>query len=554
MPQTFGFPILSWITFLPILGMILLAFIPSGKDELSKEASNKYFRFITLGTTFIQLILAIIIFMNFNFSLAGINDPNGFQFVEKFSWINADFPMLGSLNIEYYMGIDGISAPMVLLTAIVCFVASFTSFGINKAVKGYHAMYLLLITGMYGCFVALDFFLFYVFWEIMLIPMYFLIGIWGGPRKEYAAIKFFIYTFVGSLFMLLVMIGLYFSYQIPDPANPGSYIHTFNLIAMLDPNNLVPGSIFGAIGSNIRFAAFVAVFIGFAIKVPMVPVHTWLPDAHVEAPTAISVILAGVLLKMGTYGMIRIAMPIFPEAFGASQWWISFLGMFAILYGAFCALGQHKVGKRDLKKMIAYSSVSHMGYVILGMASMTPHGIAGCIFQMFNHGTITAMLFMIVGVIYDRAHTRGLDDFGGMANKMPIYTGITTVAFFAAIGLPGMSGFISETMIFLGSFNTYPIITAFAAIGVILGAAYMLWAFQKIFFGKMPEKWAGPWDPTGTKYKTDDISLVELAGLVPLAIIVIYLGIVPTTVTDLMVSSVNQFVAYMKPFVFTGGM
>ncbi len=554
MPQTFGFPILTWITFLPILGMIILAFIPSGKDELSRESSSKYFRWLTVGITFIQLILALIIFSNFDFSQTGVNDPNGFQFVEKFTWIRANFPMLGSLNIEYYMGIDGISAPMLLLTAIVCFVASFTSFGITKSVKGYMAMYLLLNTGMFGCFVALDFFLFYVFWEIMLIPMYFLIGIWGGPRKEYAAIKFFIYTFVGSLFMLLVMIGLYFSYQIPDPANPGAFMHTFNLIAMLDPANLVPGSIFGTLGSSIRFAAFVAVFIGFAIKVPMVPLHTWLPDAHVEAPTAISVILAGVLLKMGTYGMLRIAFPIFPEAFGQSQWWIAFLGMFAILYGALCALGQHKVGKRDLKKMIAYSSVSHMGYVILGMASMTPQGITGSIFQMFNHGTITAMLFMIVGVIYDRAHTRGLDDFGGMANKMPIYTGITTVAFFAAIGLPGMSGFISETMVFLGSFNTYPWLTAFSALGLILGAAYMLWAFQKIFFGNIPEKWQGPWDPTHKKYKTDDISLVELAGLVPLALIVIYLGIQPTTVTNLMVTSVNHFVDFMKPFVYMGGM
>ncbi len=553
MPQFYGFPILSWITFLPILGMIILAFIPSGKDEISKESTKKYYRWLTVGITFIQLILALIIFFNFNYSLGGINDPNSFQFVEKFTWIHANFPLVGSLNIEYFLGVDGISAPMILLTAIVCFVASFTSFGIQKSVKGYFAMYLLLNTGMMGCFVALDFFLFYVFWELMLLPMYFLIGIWGGPRKEYAAIKFFIYTFVGSVFMLLVMIGLYFSYQIPDPSNPGSFMHTFNLIAMLDPANLVPGSIFAELGSNIRFIAFVVLFIGFAIKVPMVPLHTWLPDAHVEAPTAISVILAGVLLKMGTYGMIRIALPIFPEAFASSQWWIAFLGMFAIVYGALCALGQFRVGKRDLKKMIAYSSVSHMGYVVLGLSSMTPQGITGAIFQMFNHGTITAMLFMIVGVIYDRSHTRGLDDFGGLANKMPIYTGITTVAFFAALGLPGLSGFVSEAMVFLGAFSTYPVLTAISTLGLILGASYMLWALQKLFFGKLPEKWQGPWDPTHTKYKTDDVSGIELAGLIPLAVIVVFLGIFPTTVTDLMVNSVNHFVDFMKPFVYIGG-
>lgn len=553
MPQTFGFPILTWITFLPILGMIILALIPAGKDEISREASKKYFRWLTVGISFVQLVLALVIFGNFDYNLAGINDPNGFQFVEKFTWIKANLPMVGSINIEYYLGIDGISAPMVLLTTIVCFVASFTSFSVKKSVKGYMAMYLLLNTAMMGCFVALDFFLFYVFWELMLIPMYFLIGIWGGPRKEYAAIKFFIYTFVGSVFMLLVMVGLYFTYQIPDPSNPGMMMHTFNLVAMLDPANIVPGSIFASIGSDIRLIAFAALFIGFAIKVPIVPFHTWLPDAHVEAPTAISVILAGVLLKMGTYGMLRIAFPIFPEALGYFQCWISTLGMISIIYGALCALGQHKVGKRDLKKMIAYSSVSHMGYVMIGIASMRPEGITGGIFQMFNHGTITAMLFMIVGVIYDRAHTRGLDDFGGLANKMPIYTGLMTIAFFAAIGLPGMSGFISETMVFLGSFQTYPLNTMLSGLGIILGAAYMLWALQKVFFGKIPEKWQGPWDPTGKLYKGDDVNAIELTALVPLAVVIIVLGICPSLVLDLMTNSVNHFVEFMKPFVMIGG-
>jgi len=295
-----------------------------------------------------------------------------------------------------------------------------------------------------------------------------------------------------------------------------------------------------------------ALFIGFAIKVPSVPFHTWLPDAHVEAPTPISVILAGVLLKMGTYGMLRIAFPIFPDAVGYFQSLIAWIGVISIVYGALCALGQHKVGKRDFKKLIAYSSVSHMGYVLLGMASMRPEGMVGAIFQMFNHGTITAMLFMIVGVIYDRAHTRGLDDFGGLANKMPIYTGIMSIAFFAAIGLPGLSGFISEALVFLGAFSTYPVLTVISGSGIILGAAYMLWSLQKVFFGELPEKWKGPWDPSGKKYKHDDINALELTALVPLAIVIIFLGIMPNPIINMMSASVNHFIEFMRPFVLIG--
>jgi len=541
MQGSIGFPILTWITFLPILGMLITWMIPSGKDEKSKEVSNKLIRWTAVIVTFIQLVLAVIIFLNFNYTMTGINDLNGFQFVEKVPWIHASLPLIGDVKIEYFMGIDGISAPMILLTAIICFVAVFPSFNITKAVKGYFAMYLLLDTGMMGVFGALDFFLFYVFWELMLLPMYFLIGIWGGPRKEYAAIKFFIYTLVGSVFMLLVMIGLYFS------------VGSFNILDMMNPANYAEGSIFAGFDTTIRYVAFMALFIGFAIKVPSVPFHTWLPDAHVEAPTPISVILAGVLLKMGTYGMIRIAFPMFPDAVGYFQSLIVWIGVISIIYGALCALGQHKVGKRDFKKLIAYSSVSHMGYVILGMASMRPEGMIGAIFQMFNHGTITAMLFMVVGVIYDRAHTRGLDDFGGLANKMPIYTGIMSIAFFAAIGLPGLSGFVSEVLVFLGAFKTYPVQTVISAFGIILGAAYMLWALQKVFFGKLPDKWKGPWDPTHTKYKTDDINGLELTALVPLAIIVIYLGIMPNPVIRLMSASVNHFIDFMRPFVQIGG-
>jgi NADH-quinone oxidoreductase subunit M len=542
MSGTITFPILTWITFLPIIGILIILLIPSGKDEKSQEKAKAIIRWVSVGITFLQLILAITIYLNFNPALPGVNDISTFQFVEKVSWIRATLPMVGNINIEYFMGIDGMSVPMILLTSIICFVAVFPSFGINKAVKGYFAMYLLLDLGMMGVFCALDFFLFYVFWELMLLPMYFLIGIWGGPRKEYAAIKFFIYTLVGSVFMLLVMIGLYHS--------TGS----FNIIEMMNASNFRDGSIFSGLGTTIRYVAFIALFIGFAIKVPLFPFHTWLPDAHVEAPTPISVILAGVLLKMGAYGMIRIAFPIFPDAFGYFQTLIGWIGMISIVYGAFCALGQHKIGKRDFKKLIAYSSVSHMGLVILGLSSMRPEGTVGAIFQMFNHGIITAMLFMIVGVIYDRSHTRGLDDFGGLAKKMPVYTGVMAIAFFAAIGLPGMSGFISEVLVFLGSFKTYPVLTIISGLSIILGASYMLWTLQKIFFGNLPEKWQGPWDPSGKKYKSDDLNTLELTALLPLAFIVIFLGIYPNPVLNLITGSVNHFIDFMRPFVYIGGL
>ncbi|MGA2296840.1 MAG: NADH-quinone oxidoreductase subunit M [FCB group bacterium] len=533
--QFLGLGPLTWITFLPILGMVVILLLPSGKDEMSKEKHLNYFRYTTVFITFLQLIIAIILFVKFDFNAMGINDPKSMQFVENHNWIDiAGLPLVGHLKIAYYIGIDGLSGPMVLLTAIVCFVASFASWSISKAAKGYFAMYLLLDAGMMGVFVALDFFLFYVFWELMLLPMYFLIGIWGGPRKEYAAIKFFLYTLFGSVFMLLVMIALYFA------------VGSFNMLDMMNPANFAKDSLLFGVGTTWRYIAFMALFVGFAIKVPSVPFHTWLPDAHVEAPTPISVILAGVLLKMGTYGMLRISWPIFPDAVKYFQTFIAWVAMISIVYGAMCALGQHKVGKRDFKKLIAYSSVSHMGYVLLGMASMTSAGMVGAVFQMFNHGTITAMLFMIVGVIYDRSHTRGLDDFGGLANKMPIYTGIMTVAFFGAIGLPGLSGFISEALVFIGGFKTFPVLTAISGLGIILGAAYMLWTLQKVFLGKVPDRWAGPWDPTHKKYKTDDINAVELIALVPLAVIIIYLGINPSYMLNMMTQSMNHLVDYVN--------
>jgi NADH-quinone oxidoreductase subunit M len=504
--------------------MIIILALPKSQTKVIKS--------FTLLITGIQVILAVFIITNYNYAMGGIFEEATFQFIEKWRWIDIDgFSWLGKIKIDYFLGIDGISAPLVLLTAIVTFIATISSWSINKSIKGYFALFLLLDTGMMGVFVSLDFFLFFIFWEVMLLPMYFLIGVWGGPRREYAAIKFFIYTFLGSVFILIVMIGLYFSTT--ELLADGTRAFTFNLLAMMDPNNATETGILSPLNpNNLRFIAYIALFAGFAIKIPMFPFHTWLPDAHVEAPTAISVILAGVLLKMGTYGILRVSFPIFPEITQQLIWYIALFGMINIIYGALCAMAQ-----RDFKKLIAYSSVSHMGYVLLGMASLNTLGVSGAVFQMFNHGIITSMLFLIVGVIYDRTHTRMLDELGGLGVKMPAYMGFVTVAFFAAIGLPGLSGFISEAFVFLGAFgeSTIRVITVISTLGILLGAGYMLWALQRVYLGKFNDKWEG----------IRDLDLREYAMLAPLTIIVIFLGVYPSAMLDLMNTSVNTLVQFM---------
>jgi NADH-quinone oxidoreductase subunit M len=504
---------------------------------LPKEKRDSI-RYTTLAITALQVVLAIILLSNYNYSAAGVFEEKSFQFIEKFRWIEiTGISWLGTVKIDYFLGIDGISMPMVLLTAIISFIATISSWNIEKSVKGYFALFLLLDTGMMGVFVALDFFLFYIFWELMLLPMYFLIGIWGGPRKEYAAIKFFIYTLFGSVFMLLVMIGLYFSAT--ETLADGSKVFTFNLLALMNQSNFTPDGILSPFNPhNLRFIAYLALFVGFAIKIPMFPFHTWLPDAHVEAPTPISVILAGVLLKMGTYGILRISYPIFPEITKDLIWYIALFGMINIIYGALVALAQ-----KDFKKLIAYSSISHMGYVLLGMASLTSTGINGAILQMFNHGTITAMLFLIVGVVYDRAHTRGIYDFGGLAAQMPVYSGFVTVAFFAAIGLPGLSGFISEALVFVGAFSVdlIRILTIISTLGILLGAGYMLWTLQRIFLGPLNEKWAS----------LPDLDKREYIMFVPLSLIIIFLGVYPSAMLDIMNTSVNTLVNFIHSNVST---
>ncbi len=543
----FGVGVLTWLTFLPVLAMVLVLLLP-------KEQKGAI-RWTTLVATFIQLVLAVLVFMRFDRGLSGINTAAGMQFVERLPWIDVkSVAWFGRIHIEYFLGIDGLSVVMVLLTALISFIATISSWTIDRSVKGYFALFLLLDTGMMGVFVSLDFFLFYVFWEVMLLPMYFLIGVWGGPRREYAAIKFFLYTLFGSVLMLLAMIALYFSvsmyidpagvtYSVAEAAKMGGQnlekIHSFNMMAMMDPGNYIPGSLLAGFNTGWRSLAYLALFIGFAIKIPSFPFHTWLPDAHVEAPTPISVILAGVLLKMGTYGLLRISVPIFPDIMREYAWYLALLGVISMVYGALVAMAQ-----TDFKKLIAYSSISHMGVVVLGMSSMNTQGMTGAVFQMFNHGTITAMLFLIVGVIYDRAHTRGLNDFGGLMNQMPRYAGVMTVAFFAALGLPGLSGFISEAFSLLGAFRTFQTLTIIAAVTIIITAGYMLWVLQRVFLGTIPEKWKSLTDMNGR----------ETFMLASLAVIVIFFGIYPSPMIDLMNSSLNHLSDLLQHAAGSGAM
>ena len=499
--------VLTYMTFIPLAGAVLVLLLPS--------QGHKLIRWVSAAATVPPLLMAVWLFAHFDRS------QSGFQFVEKYQWIPA-------YNIGYYMGVDGLSISMVLLTALLSFICIFASFGIEKAVKGYFALFLMLDAGMMGVFVSLDFFLFYVFWEVMLLPMYFLIGIWGGPRREYAAIKFFLYTLFGSVLMLLAILALYFA---NDP-------HTFDMTVLMAKagnysTQALPMWPFNQWGWGFQHLVWMALFIGFAIKIPAFPFHTWLPDAHVEAPTAISVILAGVLLKMGTYGILRINFPILPVATAdLAYWFLGALGAWNIIYGALCAMAQ-----KDLKKLVAYSSVSHMGYVMLGMASFTTQGINGAVLQMFNHGTITGMLFLLVGVIYDRAHHREIDGFGGLAAIMPVFTGVTALAFFASMGLPGLSGFISEVLVLLGVWQKYPVLTILGASGVILTAGYLLWTIQRVYLG-----------PPNEKYLTlPDINGREIFTLVPLGVIVILVGIYPGVVLDLLRASLDHINAIVIP-------
>jgi NADH-quinone oxidoreductase subunit M len=487
--------ILSWIIWIPVIGMAAIALIPREKVKTIKM--------VTAVATGIQFLATLGLWSRFEES------NGGFQFMERAEWIP-------SFNITYILGVDGLSLPMVILTGLLFFLGTFVSWNINRAQKGYFALYLLLNTGVMGVFLSLDFFLFYVFWEVMLLPMYFLIGMWGGPQREYAAIKFFLYTLFGSVLILIAILALYFTCG-----------RTFDMLLLMQT---APTALDGVMfwGMSAIKVIWVMLFIGFAIKVPVFPFHTWLPLAHVEAPTAISVILAGILLKLGVYGILRINYTMLPVA----VWWfagaLALLGLINVIWGAMCALAQ-----TDLKKLVAYSSVNHMGYLLIGMAAViaageangnnllaAQAGLGGAVFQMFNHGTISAMLFILVGVIYDRAHHRDIEGFGGLATSMPIYSGIVAVAFFAGLGLPGLSGFVSEAMCFIGAFPVFKAIVIASTLGILLNAAYFLWAFQRMFMGEMNEKYK----------ELPEINKMELFTVIPLLVITVFFGIYPRPV------------------------
>ncbi|MBN1254863.1 MAG: NADH-quinone oxidoreductase subunit M [Deltaproteobacteria bacterium] len=491
-----GFPILTAVTFFPLAGGILLLFIPKAQEEFLKR--------VALIISLVEFVISLPLFIYFNEGVAGM------QFVERIPWI----PEWG---VNYIIGIDGISLLLVLLTTfltVLCILSSWRS--VERMVKEYMVAFLILETGMIGVLVALDLILFYVFWEVTLIPMYLIIGVWGGPRRIYAAIKFFLYTMAGSVLMLVAILALYFLHG----KATGEY--TFDLLKLYQ----------SAFPINTQYLMFAAFAVAFAIKVPMFPFHTWLPDAHVEAPTAGSVILAGVLLKLGTYGFIRFAIPLFPLAAFKAVPIISVLALIGIIYGALVSMMQ-----TDLKKLVAFSSVSHLGFVMLGMFAFNVQGVQGSIYQMINHGVSTGALFLIVGMVYERRHTRMIADFGGLAKVMPAFATFFMVVTLSSIALPGTNGFVGEFLILLGAFKANPVYGVFGATGVILAAAYMLWMFQRVMFGEV----------THEENRTlKDLNLREIVILVPIIIMIVWMGVFPKFFFKKMELSVQNFLYGIK--------
>ena len=480
------YQILSWVIFLPIIGGFLIFLIPRCHEMISRGAS--------LAISLATFILSLPLYMNFDKTTAKM------QFTETYEWIPA-------WNIKYALGVDGISVLFVLLSTlltILCVTVSWTA--ITDKVKEFYGSLLLIEGSMIGVFCSLDFFLFYIFWEAMLIPMYILIGVWGGPNRVYAAIKFFLFTLVGSLLMLVGIIVLYYYTD-----------KSFDILKMMTMN--YPYAI--------QLILFWAFFAAFAVKVPMFPVHTWLPDAHTEAPTAGSVILAGILIKMGAYGFLRFSIPLFPEAARDMAPLMIVLSVIGIIYGGVICLAQ-----TDLKRLIAYSSVSHMGFVTLGIFALNMQGIQGGILQMINHGIVTGALFLSVGIIYERTHTRKIADYGGAATAMPVFAAFFMVFTLASIGLPGTNGFIGEFLILLGGFMAWKLMGILACTGIIIGAGYMLWLYKRVFF----------LETNPNAHYHEDVNEREFLTLLPLVALVLWIGVYPNTFLSFMEVSVQGLI------------
>jgi NADH-quinone oxidoreductase subunit M len=491
-------PLLSILTFTPLIGAILLLFV--------NKNSHGVLRTVTMAVSVVTFVLSLPLITGYNGPETAAGNIGGFQFLENVPWIAA-----GPFQMNYHLGIDGISLWLVILTTFIMPLAILSTYtAVQVKVKEYMICLLLLEVGMIGTFVSLDLFLFYIYWEVMLIPMYFMIGIWGGQNRIYAAVKFFIYTMIGSLLMLVALIVLYFK------AGGGD----FNILRFYDLT-LDPAS---------QTWLFLAFALAFAIKVPMFPLHTWLPDAHTEAPTAGSVILAAVMLKMGTYGYVRFAMPLFPDASATFTPLIATLSVIGIIYASLVAMVQ-----QDVKKLVAYSSVAHLGFVMLGVFALNQQGVTGGMLQMLNHGVSTGALFLIVGFIYERRHTRQISDFGGLAKQMPVFATMFMIVTLSSIGVPGTNGFVGEFLVLLGAFQGslrwYAII---ATSGVILSAVYMLWMFQRVMFGELK-------NPKNQVLK--DLNAREVAIMLPLLFLIFFMGLYPRPFIDSMAPSVDRLIA-----------
>jgi NADH-quinone oxidoreductase subunit M len=504
--QFFHDHILTVILFTPLLGMFILLFIPGENKSAIRWWGN------------IAMFVSFLVSVPLVFRFTSEAPDQQFKFIEQYNWI----PSIGA---QYHLGIDGFSFLLIMLTTVLGYLAVLSSWSsIRERAKEYYAMFLLLQVGMLGVFMSLDFFLFYVFWEVMLVPMYFIIGVWGGPRKLYAAIKFFLYTLAGSVLMLLGILTLYFRYH------TDTGVYTFNYLDLMKHAHSWP--------LTMQIWVFIAFAIGFAIKVPMFPFHTWLPDAHVEAPTAGSVILAGVLLKMGTYGFIRFSLPLLPQASADPTVvkWMVYLSIIAIIYGALVSMMQ-----KDMKKLIAYSSVSHLGFCTLGIFALNPHGLSGSIIQQINHGISTGALFLIVGLIYERRHTREIKEFGGLSNVMPVYATLFMIVMLSSIGLPLLNGFIGEFTILQGAFEANWHWAAWAVAGIVLGAAYMLWLYQRTMFGTCD-------NPKNQVLK--DLNLREIMTLAPLIVCAFWIGLYPKPFFKVLEKPVNAIVTQVNPGFF----